>query len=260
MLRKLNSNWKPKGKADERVYAIGDIHGCLAETELLLQQIKLDSDYRDEARTYVIFLGDVVDRGPDSKGVIELLMNFPYSFAEPVFIMGNHEEMMVRGLMSEPDVLPNWLKYGGYACAESYGVSKRKLMGQDPSSLQRILRPAIPRRHVEFLAGFLDYVQFGDFLFTHAGIRPGIPLERQASRELRWIREPFLSFEGNHGVMVVHGHTISPEIEIKGNRIGLDTGAYQTGRLSAVCIQDECISFISTTPAASSSRTAMKGV
>lgn len=239
-----NKGGRRKGKLGERAYAIGDIHGCLSETQALLQKIKTDNDYRDEAKTYVVFLGDLIDRGPASKGVIELLLNFPYKFAEPLFIMGNHEEMMVRGLMGERDLLPNWLKYGGYACAESYGLSKKDLIGQEPEILEHVLRSAIPKKHVEFLAGFLDYVQFGDFLFTHAGIRPGVPLSRQSSRELRWIRGPFLNFKGDHGVMVVHGHTISDEIDIKENRIGIDTGAYKTGRLSAICIEDEHVSYL----------------
>lgn len=239
-----NKSGKWKGKLGERAYAIGDIHGCLSETRALLHKIKRDNDYRDEAKTYLVFLGDLIDRGPASKGVIELLLNFPYEFAEPLFIMGNHEEMMVRGLMGERELLPNWLQYGGYACAESYGVSKNELIGQQPEILEHILRSAIPKKHVEFLAGFLDYVQFGDFLFTHAGIRPGVPLPQQSSRELRWIRGPFLNFKGDHGVMVVHGHTICDEIEIKGNRIGIDTGAYKTGRLSAICIEEEHLFYL----------------
>lgn len=237
---------RPSGKSDERAYAIGDIHGCLEETLSLLQQIKTDNDYRDDTKTHLVFLGDLVDRGPNSRGVIELLMDFPYDFARPLFVMGNHEEMMVRGLMGEPDLLPKWLEYGGFACAESYGVSRSQLLGQDTAAIEFILRSAIPRKHVEFLSGFLDYVQFGDFLFTHAGIRPGVKLADQTSRELRWIRDPFLEYEGDHGLVVVHGHTITEDVEVKRNRIGIDTGAYNTGRLSAICIENSEISFLST--------------
>ena len=237
------SRLKPVGKPGERVYAIGDVHGCLTELKSLLLKLKADNDYRDTAKTYLVFLGDLIDRGPDSKGVIDLLMSFPYQFAQPLFIMGNHEEMMVRGLLSEPELLPDWLTYGGYVCAESYGLSRGKLLGQDPNALQHILRSAIPRRHVDFMAGFLDSVQFGDFLFTHAGIRPEVPLEEQNSREMRWIRGPFLNYEGDHGVLVVHGHTISEEIDVRPNRIGIDTGAYETGKLSAVCVEDDKVSF-----------------
>ncbi len=243
---KASRKWKPRGKEGERVYAIGDIHGCLNETKVLLDAIKTDNDYRDDAQTHLIFLGDLIDRGPNSRGVIELLMQFPYRFATPLFIKGNHEEMMVRGLMQDADVLPSWLRYGGYACAESYGISMQELAGRSPDELLRILRSAIPKKHVEFIDGFLDYVQFGDFLFTHAGIRPGVSLENQNSRELRWIREPFLSFEGDHGFVVVHGHTVSEEIESKHNRIGIDTGAYVSGHLSAVCIDEFQVSHFST--------------
>lgn len=212
----------------------------------LLQKIKTDNDYRDEATTHLIFLGDLVDRGPNSRGVIELMMDFPFEFADPIFVMGNHEEMMVRGLLKEPEVLPEWLKYGGYDCAESYGLSRRQLTGQSPVVQQHLLRSVIPRQHVDFLAGFLDYVLFGDILFTHAGVRPGVDLESQNPRDLRWIREPFLSFDGDHGFLVVHGHTISEEIEVNHNRIGIDTGAYQSGRLSAVCFDEGEYAFIST--------------
>lgn len=243
--RKGKKKWEPKGKSGQRAYAIGDVHGCLNEMQALLRKIQTDDAYRDESPTYIVFLGDLIDRGPDSKGVIELLMDFPFAFAEPLFVMGNHEEMMVRGLMEEPHFLPDWLQHGGYACAESYGVPRSQLMGRDPVDLQYILRSAIPKKHVEFLGRFLDYVRFGDFLFTHAGIRPGVTLQRQSSRELRWIRDPFLSYEGDHGLMVVHGHSVSDKIEIKHNRIGLDTGAYLTGRLSAICVEDRRVSFLS---------------
>ncbi len=243
---KRKTGWTPNGKPGERAYAIGDIHGCVDQMKSLLQKIKTDNDYRDDAKTYLIFLGDLIDRGPDSKGVIDLAMNLPLKYVEPLFVMGNHEEMMVRGLTGEPELLANWLTYGGYACAESYGVSRSRLVGQRPEILEHVLRSAIPQEHIDFLQGFLDYVQFGDFLFTHAGIRPGVPLDEQGAREFRWIRDPFLSFEGDHGVLVVHGHTVSEDVEVKHNRIGIDTGAYNSGQLSAICVEDSAISFLTT--------------
>mgnify|MGYP001801168189 CR=1 FL=1 len=236
--RKPKNKRYPRGKVGERAYAVGDIHGCLNETLTLLQQLKTDNDYRDEAITYMIFLGDIVDRGPDSKKIVELLMDFPYEFAEPLFIKGNHEEMMVRGLTNEPELLQQWLKFGGFECAESYGLRRDQLSGQSPWVVQQMLRSVVPKEHVDFLDGFLDYVQFGDFLFTHAGLRPGVALSQQNPRDMRWIRDAFLEFDGEFELMVVHGHTISDEIEIRHNRIGLDTGAYETGRLSAICIED----------------------
>lgn len=237
----------PSGKSGKRAYAIGDIHGCRAELERLLAQIEADYESREPCETYVIFLGDLIDRGPDSRGVIELALNFPLTFAKPLFVMGNHEEMMVRGMMEEAHLLPGWLEHGGYACAESYGVPRSHLLGQEPDAMQHALRMAIPKKHVLFLKDFLECVQFGDYLFTHAGIRPGVPIEKQAGREMRWIRGPFLDYEGDHGVVVVHGHTVQPDIVVKSNRIGLDTGAYETGRLSAICIENTHTSFLSTT-------------
>lgn len=238
---------EPSGKPGARAYAIGDIHGCLEQAERLLALIEADNAERADAETYVVFLGDLIDRGPDSKGVIELAMNFPYEFAKPLFIMGNHEEMMVRGLMGEPELLSGWLEHGGFACAESYGVPRSHLQGQDAEAMEHILRSAIPRSHALFLKDFLEYVQFGDYVFTHAGIRPGVPLAEQSARELRWIRDPFLEYEGDHGVVVVHGHTVSDEVVVKSNRIGLDTGVYKSGRLSAICIENTHTSFVATT-------------
>jgi len=246
ILRKNQFTRRPKGKPGQRVYAIGDIHGCLEETKVLLQKIKIHNDYLGQSRTHLIFLGDIIDRGPDSKGVIELLMSQSFDFASPIFIMGNHEEMAVRGLMGEPHLLRKWLEYGGFAFAESYGVPRSALMGQDDISLEHILRSAVPKSHIVFLSKFLECVAFGDYLFTHAGIRPGVPLDAQEARDMRWIREPFLEFSGDHGVVVVHGHTITEEIDQRSNRIGIDTGVYQTGRLSAVFIEEEEVSFLST--------------
>lgn len=245
--RKNKSQTAAKGKANKRAYAIGDIHGCLQETLDLLELIQADNAQRPAKETYLVFLGDLIDRGPDSRGVIELLIDFPYAFAKPLYVMGNHEEMMVRGLMGEPELLSGWLEHGGFTCAESYGVPRSHLQGQDADAMEHILRSAIPKRHAEFLKTFLESVQFGDFLFTHAGIRPGIPIEQQSGREMRWIRDPFLEYEGDLGVVVVHGHTVSDEVVMKPNRIGLDTGAYKTGRLTAICIEDDEVSFISTT-------------
>lgn len=230
----------------ERVYAVGDIHGCWNETRALLNLIKRDNEYRDKCRTHIIFLGDIIDRGPDSKRVIELLMEFPIPYADPLFIKGNHEEIVVRALTNEPNLLPRWLEYGGYECAASYGVSKAELEGRDFIAIQHMLRSAIPKQHLQFLHGFVDYVKFGDYLFTHAGIMPGVPLSKQTSRSLRWIREPFLSSERDHGLVIVHGHTISDDVVCKPNRIGLDTGAYKTGRLAAVRIEDAEVDFFCT--------------
>lgn len=244
---KKKSDQKPKGKPGERVYAIGDIHGCYHQMIELIGMIHTDCAARKDKQTYLIFLGDLIDRGPDSRGVIEHLMRFPYEFASPLFIKGNHEEMMVRGLTGEPELLSGWLEHGGYSCAESYGVPRSHLQGQEADAQEHVLRSAIPKSHAMFLKGFLESVQFGDYLFTHAGIRPGVPLDQQSGREMRWIRGPFLEHEGDHGVVVVHGHTVNEDIVVKSNRIGLDTGAYKNGRLSAICIEEDEVSFLSTT-------------
>ena len=160
--------------------------------------------------------------------------------------MGNHEEVLLRVLEGEIAIFPEWLRFGGKECLKSYGIERVDLRGLGEADLLALLRKAIPREHVTFLESFADTASFGDYLFVHAGIRPGVELERQVSQDLRWIRSPFLSDESEHGVIVVHGHTISEEVEVRGNRIGLDTGAYRSGILTAIGLEGDERWFIQT--------------
>lgn len=233
----------PKG---QRAYAVGDIHGRLDLLDELLGQIAGDNLARRRARTTIVFLGDLIDRGPQSAGVIERLRTYRPAFAQTVFLMGNHEEVLLRILAGETDVLPNWLKFGGAECALSYGIDPVDLQCRDRASALKILRRAIPKEHVSFLSSFVDTASFGRYLFVHAGIRPGVELDEQLPQDLRWIRFPFLDDESDHGSIVVHGHTISRQIDVRDNRIGLDTGAYTTGVLSAIGIEGDDRWFIQT--------------
>ncbi|RIJ20477.1 serine/threonine protein phosphatase [Henriciella barbarensis] len=228
----------------KRAYAIGDVHGRLDLLEDLLQQIERDIGERPTKSNHIIFLGDLIDRGPSSRGVIEKLMDYKPAHAKCHFIMGNHEEALVRGLRGEPDQLDGWLKHGGDATAESYGIDQAYLRRQGNEALEHALISAIPDRHVEFMAGFLDRIQFGDYLMVHAGIRPGIPIEDQHPSDLRWIRREFLDSQKDHGFVIVHGHTVEPEISNQLNRIGIDTGAYDTGVLTAVRLEGEDVCFL----------------
>lgn len=228
----------PVGKVGCRAYAVGDIHGCLELLEDLLARIEADAAARAPKRSFVIFLGDLIDRGPASAGVVERLRNYKPDFATPVFITGNHEEVMLRVLHGEADILADWLKFGGAECLESYGVNVPAIRRLEPQEAVRQIRAQLPRAHVEFLESFADTFRFGDYLFVHAGIRPGIDLEHQDQFDLRWIREPFLSDPEEHGLVVVHGHTIVDAVEERPNRIGLDTGAYRNGVLTALGIED----------------------
>ena len=136
----------------------------------------------------------------------------------------------------ETSLIRSWLRFGGEQTLRSYRLDPRRIALADDSALAA-LRNAIPEEHVAFLRGFADTCRFGDYLFVHAGIRPGIELDRQAQSDLRWIREPFLRDESDHGFIVVHGHTICREVEERPNRIGIDTGAYATGILTALAIE-----------------------
>ena len=233
----------PKGK---RLYAIGDVHGRLDLIDVLLGRIEDDITDRPVETAAVVFLGDLIDRGPDSAGVVERLQNLRHFPAKTLFLLGNHEEFLLRALAGEPGVAHDWLGFGGDACAESYGIAPSTLQAMDEQRIAAVLRAAIPAAHVEFLETFGDTVAFGDYLLVHAGIRPGVPIEQQQPRDLRWIRQPFLSDAQDHGCMVIHGHTTSDGVDQRLNRIGIDTGAYRTGILTAAVIEEDDLRFLAT--------------
>ena len=231
----------PPGK---RAYAIGDVHGRLDLLEDILRQIERDITKRPTKSNHIIFLGDLIDRGPSSRGVIEKVINYKPDNIKCHFIMGNHEEVLLRGLRGEPTHLVGWLKHGGDATAESYGIDQAYLRRQGTEALEHALLSAIPDRHLAFMAGFLDRIQFGDYLMVHAGVRPGTPITEQHPSDLRWIRRDFLDSKVDHGLVVVHGHTVEPKISNQSNRIGIDTGAYKTGVLTAVRLEGEDVCFL----------------
>jgi serine/threonine protein phosphatase 1 len=250
MLRRLlgrASEKRPSGPPQSRAYAIGDVHGRLDLLKDLLVKIERDSVSRRPAKTYLIFLGDLVDRGPDSNGVIDFLLSRPPAFARPIFIKGNHEEFFLRVLDGEETMVVDWLTYGGYQCCESYGVSQGWTLNATAQEILDRLNSSVPKAHRTFLENMADSFQFGDYLFVHAGIRPGVPIESQSSKDLRWIREGFLDDRTDHGVVVVHGHTIVDTPEEHPNRIALDTGAYRSGVLTAVGLEGRDRWFISAT-------------
>lgn len=226
----------PSGARGYRAYVVGDIHGRLDLLDELLQRIHDDLDRRPARKTLLVFVGDLIDRGPASAQVIERLRTYRHRGVRTVFLLGNHEEVLLRILAGESSLVPSWLMFGGAECLESYGISPKTLRAMSPDEVVAAIRDAIPSAHVEFLEGFIDTCRFGDYLFVHAGIRPGVEIEQQRQTDLRWIREPFLFDKTDHGFVVVHGHTISPEVEERPNRIAIDTGAYRTGILTALAI------------------------
>lgn len=221
--------------AGERVYAVGDIHGRRDLLEMLIKAIEHDDARAPKADTTVILLGDLVDRGPDSAGVLRLARKWQNNRTVRI-LSGNHEEMFLRSF-EEKDVLRHFLRHGGKETILSYGVEKKVFNAASLKETQKLLRDAVPDKHVDFVKGFENIIQVGDYLFVHAGIRPDKPIEVQKPKDLRWIREPFLSHTAPHGPVVVHGHTITDAPEDRGNRIGVDTGAYASGRLTALVLE-----------------------
>ena len=229
----------PRGKEGCRAYAIGDIHGRLDLLDKLLAKIEADMAAREPRRTFVIFLGDLIDRGPESAGVIERLRTYRNPDANLIFLGGNHEEVLLNILAGKRGVLPSWLKFGGSECAASYGIDTAELARVHEDIAIEMVQTKVPRAHREFLESFADTFRFGDYLFVHAGIRPGVAVDEQSRQDLHWIRDPFLSDAKEHGFVVVHGHTIVSQVEERPNRIAIDTGAYNSGILTALAIEDD---------------------
>jgi serine/threonine protein phosphatase 1 len=227
--------------ADGRaIYAIGDIHGRLDLLTDLLAQVAADARrHPADQHRELVFLGDYIDRGTQSRGVIDALLDLGWPEFTPTFLMGNHEEAMLEFLDGHADGV-GWLTYGGLETLISYGIALRKLPtdAESAAELREALRAAVPPRHIDFLRGcVLSHVE-GDYVFVHAGVRPGRTLEQQNRRDLLWIREEFLRAPSAlPGKVVVHGHTICDSPQDLGHRIDIDTGAFVSGRLTCLVLR-----------------------
>lgn len=230
-----------------RVYAVGDIHGRLDLLEDLLARIDADDEARgDGARTQLIFLGDLIDRGPDSYGVVERLLGLSRASTNIRFLMGNHEQVFLRAMEGDERALRFLVRIGGRETLLSYGITEEEYRELDFDALAARAAALVPAEHLAFLGGFEDWVAIGDYLFVHAGLRPGVALEEQDRNDLCWIRDEFLNHRDSFGAMVVHGHSITEEIDQRANRIGIDTGAFATGKLTAIGLEGEERWFLST--------------
>lgn len=221
-----------------RVYAVGDIHGRADLLKALHGMIAEDAQDFPGAKK-IVYLGDAIDRGDDSRGVLNILLDDPLPGFEAVHLMGNHE-YAADSFLEDSDAAPGWLTWGGREFLYSYGIQcGLNPGGHELEMIARELNMCMPAAHREFLAGGDMCHREGDYYFVHAGIRPGVPLEEQRFEDQLFIREPFLSDDRDHGGVVVHGHTIADEVTLRHNRIGVDTGAYYTGVLSCLVLEGE---------------------
>ncbi|UPJ94601.1 metallophosphoesterase family protein [Bradyrhizobium sp. 172] len=238
--KRFRKNVKPRLPDGVRIYAIGDVHGRADLLQSLLTVIDADLARSAPERAIQVFLGDYVDRGPDSRAVIDLLIERSKSH-ETVCLKGNHEVFLLE-VLKDPARLEEWRRYGGLLTLVSYGINPT----MNPTPEQQIeliegLRQALPREHLSFLQQLRPSFACGDFFFAHAGVKPGVALERQKEEDLLWIREEFLESERRFGKYIVHGHTPVSVPDIRSNRINIDTGAYATGNLTLLTIQGDSL-------------------
>jgi len=226
--------------AGQRVYAVGDVHGCFERLVAMHEQISADLAERPVEHAILVHLGDYVDRGLESAQVVEwLVAGPPVPVAEVVNLMGNHEQMMLSAIAQmEPGAGDLWLRNGGADSLLSWGVSR--------IVPQKEWAGHIPRPHLVFLRDLVLHHRIGPYLFVHAGVRPGVPLYQQTRQDLLWIREPFLSSKQDHGAIIVHGHSPRREPFVGRNRIGIDTGAVIGGALTCAVLEDDKLAFLQT--------------
>jgi serine/threonine protein phosphatase 1 len=238
LLAKRKKRSPPRLPDGVRIYAIGDVHGRADLLDRVLSRIDAHMIAYPAVRPIHVLVGDYIDRGPASREVIELLTNCEQG-REMVFIKGNHESSLLDFLRN-PAVFQDWSKMGGIETLMSYGL--KPTVNADATTqmdLSIALNSALPTTHRHFLDGLVPSFTCGGFFITHAGVRPGIPLKEQREEDLMWIRDDFLLHEEDFGKIVVHGHTPVRELDIRPNRINIDTGAYATGRLTCLIIEGD---------------------
>ena len=237
------------GPADTVIYAVGDIHGRYDRLLRLQGMIEKDAAKRAGKRRVLVYLGDYIDRGPDSQRVLDHLITMPLGGFETVHLRGNHEQLMLEFMGDVDRGLP-WLANGGLKTMASYGLISEETSSRVGRVAQHKmyldLLGMLPRQHRVFLRDLPTSHRIGNYLFVHAGIRPGATLAMQDDDDLLWIREPFLSANDDYGFVVVHGHTVCAEPEIRHNRICIDTGAYESGVLTALVVDGAKLGILQT--------------
>ena len=228
----------------DRLYVIGDIHGRSDLLDRMVASIARDLAARPIDNCLTVTLGDYIDRGPDSRGVLQRLARNPFP-TKFVALKGNHEDLLGM-FWRDPSMVAHWRQIGGLETLHSYGIDVAPLMrGRDYEAAAQALRAAMPPEHMAFLASLRLTLTVGPYFLCHAGVRPGVPLERQREEDLLWIRDEFLDSKADFGKRVVHGHTPTPEPELLPNRINVDTGAFMTGLLTCAVLEQHDVRFLS---------------
>jgi len=245
ILRRAQRAWqnsakprKPRLPDGTCIYAVGDIHGCANQLAKVFAAIDHHLSRVRPKRPIQVFLGDYIDRGPASSQVIDMLIDRAQRH-ETIFLKGNHEAMLLD-LLRAPEIFPSFKQYGGLPTLLSYGLTPSVNPDhEEQQALIKALAQKIPHLHRRFFDDLRPKFFCGDFLFVHAGVRPGIPLRKQKEEDLLWIRDEFLSSDKNFGKFIVHGHTPVSKPDIRPNRINIDTGAYATGILTLLTIHGD---------------------
>ncbi len=237
----------PRVPDNVRVYAIGDIHGRADLLGNMMQRIFDDSNAAAPARdTILVFVGDYIDRGPDSAGVLDQLIELKNDERFTTYLLKGNHEVMFLDFLAEPSMFFQWAINGGVTTLESYGIDVVAARDESPQRLRQITLAAVPDSHLVLLRNLENSRTIGDYMFAHAGVRPGVPLDAQQEEDLIWIREPFLDFEGDFGKTIIHGHTPVPEPDIRANRIDIDTLAWRSGVLTALVLEGAQRRFLQT--------------
>jgi len=237
---------EPQWNAGEGVtYVVGDIHGQFEKLKSLIDVISGDARTMETEPKRIVFLGDLIDRGPDGRAVIDSLVNFKADGFEMTYIMGNHEEMFLSVLDGNLLSLKAWFGLGGRETARSYGVTNLGDIHINAEDLLTRIIDAVPTDHIDFIKSFKNYIMIGDYLCVHAGIDPKKSIEDQKEKDMRWIRRRFLDNKTKRGFMVVHGHSVVETPEIHVNRIAIDTGAGRGDQLTAVRLFECDVKFLS---------------
>jgi diadenosine tetraphosphatase ApaH/serine/threonine PP2A family protein phosphatase len=229
-----------------RIYAVGDIHGRFDLLQTLSGMMRHDLENARPARAIEIYVGDYVDRGPDTRKVVEWMIETPPLADERICLLGNHEDMLLQAL-DDPSAMRDWLFNGGGETIASYLSGEQLRSGlSSPEAIRDVFLQALPVTHRAFLSSLPRMVEFGGYLFVHAGLRPGRPVHDQDPYDLIWIREPFLRSTEDFGKIVVHGHTPASRPEVRRNRINIDTGAVFSGCLTCLVLEGATQRFLQT--------------